>query len=74
MNTADGKGNAGIGEGREEFSDKVWFDGVVRVDEVNKCASGGFEAGVTSGGLALVFLMNDFDAGVFFGVAISYFR
>ena len=47
---------------------EIWVDFIVRIEEADEVAGGFFEALVASGGLTLIFLSDDFDAGVFLGV------
>lgn len=73
MDAADGESGVFGAEWGEEFGDESWFDFVVAIDKADVVAGGFFQTGVSCGGLTLVFLMNDFDAGVFFGVSVGDF-
>ena len=70
MNAADGKSGAFL-VGGKELLDKIGFDLVVAIDKADIIARGEGETVITSGGLALVFLMDDGDAGVFFSISIG---
>ena len=71
MNTADGKtGFWGI-KWLEEFFDKIFGDAVIAVYEANVFTSGELDAMVSGGRLPGVFLMDQFDTGVFCGVFLG---
>lgn len=70
MNAADGKSGAFL-VGGKEFFDKIGFNLVVAVDEADIIARSEGETVISSGGLTLVFLMDDGDARVFFCISIG---
>ena len=67
MGTTNGK-RGGFFVGISELFDKTGFNHIVAVDKTNVIASGLFNTDVAGGGLASVFLANDFDARIFSGV------
>lgn len=62
-----------VGISREELFDEAWFNNIVTVDKANKITSSLFQALISGGGLTLVFLVNDFNTLIFFGIVINYF-
>ena len=72
MNAADRKSGF-IVVGFKKLGDKVWFDRIVTIDETDIIAGGEFDASITSGGLSMIFLMDGFDALIFFGISIDDF-
>lgn len=61
------------GVGGEKVGEEGRFDVVIAVDEADELAGSKFEPAIATGGLTGVFLMNDFDARVFFGVVVADF-
>ncbi len=55
----------------KKLGDEVWFNRVVTIDETNIIAGGEFQASIASGGLATIFLMDGFDALIFFGISVD---
>ena len=72
MKPADGKRGA-IGIGRKKASDEIWFNFIVTINETDKISGGDFKTVVSGGGLTGVFLMNDFDARIFFSISVGDF-
>lgn len=72
MNTADGKGSVLV-VGRKKGFDKSGFYFIVAINKTNIVTFGELNANITSSRLALVWLVDDFDAGVFLGVLVGDF-
>lgn len=70
MDAADRKGSL-VGKSGKQAFNKVWFNLVVAIHKANIFALSFFEADVSGDGLALVFLVDDLDARIFFGVVVG---
>ena len=70
VNATNGEGSL-VGKSGKQAFNKVWFNLVVAIHKANIFAFSFFEADVSGGGLALVFLVNDLDARIFFGVVVG---
>ncbi len=73
MEAAEGKGSVVFFESGQKFSEEGGLHAVIAVDKTNKIASCKFKTAVAGGGLTSVFLVDDFDAAVFFGVGVADF-
>lgn len=71
--TTDCYGRIVVFVGREKLGDKAFSDTVIAVNKTDKITSRFFQAEVTCGRLAGVFLVKNFDARIFFGVVIGNF-
>ena len=60
-------------EWSEQVGNKTWFDFIVAINKANIITSGFLDTDIASGRLPVVFLMDDFDAFVGFGIIINYF-
>lgn len=70
VNAANGERSL-IGKSRKEAFDEVWFNLIVAIYKTNIFAFSFLEADISGDGLALVFLVNDLDARIFFGVVVG---
>lgn len=73
MNAAGGKCNASIIKWDEEFGDEIWLNFIIGVDETNVSSGSAFETRVSGGRLTGIFLMENFNASVFFCVIVGNF-
>ena len=73
MHAADGEGSVGVIKWREEVCYKSWLDFVVSVNETDIITGSFLDAVVSGSGLALVFLMDYGDTGVFLRIFVSDF-
>ncbi len=71
MDAADSNSSVRFTKGSEEVGDESGFDFIVGVDETDIVAGGKIQTGVAGGGLAMIFLVDDFDTKVFFGIVIG---
>lgn len=71
--TAHGDGGIWRVECEQAFHE-IWLDAIIGIDKTKKSAGRFFEASITSGGLALVFLGEDDNTRIFFGVSLDDFR
>lgn len=62
----------GILDGFHHMISHVWFYIIIGVNKCDAAAGGFFDTGVASGRKTLIFLMNKFDTGVFFGIFFGY--
>ena len=68
---AAGREGSLVGKSGKQAFNKVWLNLVVAIHETKIFALSFFEADVSGGGLALVFLVNDFNARIFFSVVVG---
>lgn len=72
MDATDGEDGVFVGGiWSEKFFDKCGFYLVIGIDKTYKVAGGKRKAGISSGGLTLVFLVNYSDARVFFCIVFG---
>lgn len=73
MAAANGDGGVFFLMGSEEFFDEVFVNRVVAIDKADIFAGGDFETSISGGGLAGIFLVDDFNARVIFSIGIGDF-
>lgn len=68
---ADRNISASFLQSSEKFFDEFWFYFIIGIYKGEIDASGICDAGVASAGKALILLVDEFDAGVFFSIRFS---
>ncbi len=71
MHTADSEGGVFVFVWSKEFGDKIFGDFIIAINKADKVSGCFFETLISGDGLTLVFLMNDFDAGILFGILVG---
>ena len=73
MDTTNCDGGVFFLMGSEEFFDEVFVNRVVAINEADIFAGSNFETGISGGGLAGIFLMDNLNARIVFGIGIGNF-
>lgn len=73
MDATNGDGGIFFLMGGEEFFDEVFVNCIVAINEADIFAGGNFEAGISGGGLAGIFLVDNLNARIVFGIGIGNF-